>query len=128
MDFHHSIEGSGLNICTREMTNIAVIIEDLGNHKVYIFSSQETINLDIQTSASSMIPKAMYILGDTELGAVNFLWSALLCWGTGGEEPASHSSGKSSQRPVAKQRTVMLYFPFSHNVFVFFLYFHFYFL
>ena len=75
MDFHHSIEGSGLNICSREMTktNIAVNIEDLGNHKVYIFSSQETINLDIQTSASSMIPKAMYILGDTELGAVNFL-------------------------------------------------------
>ena len=74
------------------MTNIAVKIEDLGNHvdrvigellnqvvmevvddKVYIFSSQETINLAIQTSASSMIPKAMYILRETELGAVNFL-------------------------------------------------------
>ena len=73
LDFHHSIEGSELNICTREMTNIAVNIEDLGNHKVSIFSSQETINLDIQTSASSMIPKAMYILRETKLGAVNFL-------------------------------------------------------
>ena len=60
LDFHHSIEGSELNICTREMTNIAVNISDLGNHvdrvigellnqvvmevvdeKVFIFSSQK---------------------------------------------------------------------------------------
>ena len=60
LDFHHSIEGSTLNICTREMTNIAVNISDLGNHvdrvigellnqvvmevvdeKVFIFSSQK---------------------------------------------------------------------------------------
>ena len=49
------------------------VVMEVVDDKVYIFSSQETINLAIQTCASSMIPKAMYILRETELGAVNFL-------------------------------------------------------